>query len=149
MTRSSACLLCVSLSLAGISPMATADEAKKEAIQEDRKRIEGRWRVAELVVNGNVAQEEDARKLMVVNDADGTWKLFSEGKQVSKGLSTIDPTKAPKTIDFSPTEGCDWTRWHRHQWAASRAVESRVPCAGAASEDVACRRSTEGHGNAH
>jgi uncharacterized protein (TIGR03067 family) len=105
MTRLFACLLCTSLSLSAMAPIVTADEAKKAAIREDRKRIEGRWRVAELVVNGNVAKEDDARKLVVVNEADGTWQLFSEGKQVSKGTSTIDPTKDPKTIDFSPTEG--------------------------------------------
>jgi len=49
--------------------------------------------------------EEDARKFTVVNGSDGTWSLLSEGTEISKGTSTIDPLKKPKTIDFTPTEG--------------------------------------------
>jgi uncharacterized protein (TIGR03067 family) len=37
---------------------------------------------------------------MVVNGDDGTWSLRSEGNEVAKGTSTIDPTKNPKTIDL-------------------------------------------------
>ena len=41
----------------------------------------------------------------VVNGDDGTWSVRSEGREISKGTSTFDPTKKPKTIDFTPTEG--------------------------------------------
>jgi uncharacterized protein (TIGR03067 family) len=78
---------------------------KDDAIKKDRKQIEGTWRVVALEANGNKAMEEDVKKLTVVNGADGTWSLVSEGSQISKGTSTIDPTKKPKTIDFTPTEG--------------------------------------------
>lgn len=71
---------------------ATADDAKDEAIKKDRKQIEGTWGIVALEVNGNKAMEEDARKLTVVNGADGTWSLYSEGKEVSKGTSTIAGT---------------------------------------------------------
>lgn len=82
-----------------------ADDAKDEAIKRDRKRIEGTWRIAALEINGNKSKDEDAEKLMVVNGSDGTWRLFSEEKQTSKGTSTFDPTQKPKTIDFTVTEG--------------------------------------------
>jgi len=82
-----------------------ADDAKQEAIERDRRKIEGTWRVVSLKVNGNPAKEEDARKLTVVNGADGTWSVRSEGKEVSRGTSTFDPTQSPKTIDFTPSEG--------------------------------------------
>ena len=88
-----------------IAVVASADDAKNESIQKDRNRIEGTWRVAELVVNGNRAMEDDARRLAVVNGSDGTWSLRSEGREISKGTSCFDPTKMPKTIDFTPTEG--------------------------------------------
>jgi FkbM family methyltransferase len=78
---------------------------KHDAIKKDRKQIEGTWRVVALEVNGNKVLEEDAKKLTVVNGADGTWSLLSEGTEISKGTSTIDPTKKPKTIDFTPTDG--------------------------------------------
>lgn len=90
-----------------VPPTKEAGQAKprEEAIKQDRKRIAGTWRVVALEVNGNKAMEEDARKLTVVNGSDGTWTLFSEGKEISKGTSTFDPTKKPKAIDFTPTKG--------------------------------------------
>lgn len=90
-----------------IAAIASAGEAKDEAIKKDRKQIEGTWRVVILEVNGNKAMEEDAKKLTVVNGADGTWSLLSEDKEISKGTSTIDPMKKPKTIDFTASIGGD------------------------------------------
>ena len=88
-----------------VSAIAAADDSKDDAIKKDRKRIEGTWRIIALEVDGQKAAEEDARRLTVVNGADGTWSLQSEGKEISKGTSTIDPTKQPKTIDFTATDG--------------------------------------------
>jgi uncharacterized protein (TIGR03067 family) len=85
--------------------IATADDAKDEAIKKDRQRIEGTWRIVKLVVNGNPAKEEDTKKITVVNGSDGTWSLLSEGKEVASGTNSFDPTKSPKTIDFTITEG--------------------------------------------
>ncbi len=97
--------LLIGVFLAATALAATADDAKDEAIKKDRQRIEGTWRITELVVNGNPAKEEDARKLTVVNGSDGTWSLRSENKEISKGTSTFDPTQKPKAIDFKPTTG--------------------------------------------
>ncbi len=97
--------LVIGVLLTAIAAIVSAGDTKDDAIKNDRKQIEGTWRVVAVEVNGNKATEEDARKLTVVNGSDGTWSLISEGKQISKGTSTIDPTKKPKTIDFTPTEG--------------------------------------------
>ena len=105
MRRSSVGLFVVGVFLTAITTIAYADDAKDEAIKKDQKLIEGTWRIVALEVNGNKAGEEDARKLSVVNGSDGTWRLLSEGKEISKGTSTIDPTKKPKTLDFTATEG--------------------------------------------
>jgi uncharacterized protein (TIGR03067 family) len=88
-----------------LTTIASADDAEDEAIKKDRKRIQGTWKVTALEVNGNKAKDEDAKKITVVNGSDGTWSVRSEGKEISKGTSTFDPTKKPKTIDFTPTEG--------------------------------------------
>lgn len=85
--------------------LAAADDAKDEAIKKDRQRIEGTWRIAGLTINGNPAKAEDMAKLTVINRADGTWTLRSEGEMVTKGTSELDPTKKPKEIDFTATEG--------------------------------------------
>ncbi|MBI1246814.1 TIGR03067 domain-containing protein [bacterium] len=81
------------------------DGAKDEAIKKDRQQIEGTWRIVQLVINGNPAKEEDARKLIVVNGNDGTWSLRSADDEITKGTSTFDPTQKPKTIDFTPSVG--------------------------------------------
>src|SRR5450631_2311872 len=98
-------ILVVGILLTGIATIAAAGDAKDAAIKKDRKKIEGTWRVVAFEVDGNKGKEEDAKKLTVVNGSDGTWSLHSEDKEMNKGTSTIDPTKKPKTIDFTITEG--------------------------------------------
>jgi uncharacterized protein (TIGR03067 family) len=89
-----------------LTTIASADDAAKdEAVKNDRKRIEGTWTVTALTVNGNKAKDEDAKKITVVNGSDGTWSVRSEGKEISKGTSTFNPTEKPRSIDFTPTEG--------------------------------------------
>ena len=107
MRRSHIGLLVVGALLTAIATIASAGDFKDEAIKKDRKQIQGTWRITALEINGNKSADEDARKLSVVNGSDGTWSLFSEDGGVWKGTSTIDPTKTPKTIDFTPTEGDD------------------------------------------
>ncbi|KAA5545439.1 TIGR03067 domain-containing protein [Roseiconus nitratireducens] len=72
---------------------------------DDFHRLEGTWQVDSLTINGNEAKPEDAHKLTVVNGNDGRWSIRSEGKEISHGTSTLDPTRKPKSIDFKPTEG--------------------------------------------
>ncbi|QDV43179.1 hypothetical protein Enr13x_30340 [Stieleria neptunia] len=84
---------------------ANAEDAQDQAIKKDRKKLQGTWQVTSLVIAGNRAKDEDAKKFTVVNGDDGTWSVRSEGKESSKGTSTISPTVKPKTIDFTATEG--------------------------------------------
>ena len=93
------------LALIAMTAIATAEDAKDEAIKKDRKLIEGTWRVVALEVDGNKAADEDAKKITVVNGPDGTWTLFADGKEIGKGTNSFDPTWKPKTIDFTQTEG--------------------------------------------
>jgi uncharacterized protein (TIGR03067 family) len=96
---------CALLAATLVPLLATADDAKDEAIKKDRKQIEGTWRIVALEVNGMKIDEQEARKLTVVNGSDGTWSLRSEGAELMKGTSTFDPTVKPKVIDFTVTEG--------------------------------------------
>lgn len=86
------------------STISVADDAKDEAIKKDRKQIEGIWRVVSLTVDGNKSKADEATKLTVVNGPDGTWALLADGKELFKGVSSIDPTKKIKTIDFAITD---------------------------------------------
>lgn len=86
------------------TPKANADELQ-DAIKKDRKAIAGTWQAVGLEIDGNPAKPEDAKRLLVVNGDDGSWTLTVDGKEVSKGTSSIDPTKNPKQIDFTPSSG--------------------------------------------
>jgi uncharacterized protein (TIGR03067 family) len=85
----------------------TAGDAKDEALNKERQRYAGTWQVEMLEVDGNKAAEEDAKKITVVNEADGKWAIEVEGKVIARGTSEIDPTKKPKTVDLAVTEGQD------------------------------------------
>lgn len=78
-----------------------------DAIKKDRQLYAGTWQAVSAEANGNKVSEEDAKKIVVINKEDGTWTLEVEGKVVAKGTSKIDPTKKPKTIDLTETEGED------------------------------------------
>lgn len=79
--------------------------AGDDSIEKERKVYQGVWRVVALEVDGKEIPENDAKKLSVINKADGTWIIQSEDKEISSGKSDIDPTKKLKTIDFMPTLG--------------------------------------------
>lgn len=102
MTMHTRLALVAALLLSGI---AAAGNAKDEAIKKDRQLYQGTWQMVSLTLKGNKAQEEDAKKIRVINQADGTGLLEVDGKVVAKATFIIDPTKKPKTIDLTFTEG--------------------------------------------
>lgn len=79
--------------------------AGDDLIEKEWKIYQGTWKVVTFVSDGKEAAENDTKKLTFINNADGTWSVQSEGKEISSGKSDIDPTKKPKTIDFMPTLG--------------------------------------------
>ncbi|MCA9173548.1 MAG: TIGR03067 domain-containing protein [Planctomycetales bacterium] len=57
-----------------------------------------------MVIDGKEADPKSF-DIVVVNGDDGSWLIRVDGKEISKGASTFDATKQPKTIDFTPSEG--------------------------------------------
>ena len=92
-------------SLFVVTSLTAAGDDKDKAIKEDRKEYEGTWQVVSLEVDGNKSAEEDAKKVTVVNEADGKWAIEVEGKIIARGTSQIDPTKKPRAADLTVTEG--------------------------------------------
>jgi uncharacterized protein (TIGR03067 family) len=126
-------VLLVAVTLSALSSQAIADDAKDEAIKKDRQQIAGTWRIVSLEINGNKVADDDAKKLMVVNDAEGNWSLRSEGKEISKGTNSFDPTQKPKTIDFKITEGGGVG--NTHQGVYELGEKSRKLCFAPAGKD--------------
>ena len=105
MTRYALLLALGSGLLLAVTGARAAGDVKDEAIKKERKKFEGTWQVVSLEVGGNKTKEEDAKKITVVNEADGKWAIEAEGKVVARGTSEIDPTKKPKAVDLTVTEG--------------------------------------------
>jgi uncharacterized protein (TIGR03067 family) len=91
--------------LLAVTGLTAAGDDKGETVKEDRKKYEGTWQVVSLEVDGNKTAEDGARKITVVNEADGKWAVEVEGKVIARGTSEIDPTKKPKAVDLTETEG--------------------------------------------
>lgn len=96
--------LCCLLGL-GIVAMAMAEDARNDATKKDRMLLEGTWQAVSLEVNGEKSDPADARKISVINGADGIWSLRSEGQEVARGTNSLDATKSPKTVDLIPLDG--------------------------------------------
>lgn len=83
-------------------PSAAAEQGSP--IAADRERYAGTWRVMSIEANGEVSADE-TRSILVDNRPDGTWTLTVDGREVSRGTSTIDPLAVPKEIDLEITAG--------------------------------------------
>ncbi|HVW37047.1 MAG TPA: TIGR03067 domain-containing protein [Pirellulales bacterium] len=105
MKRSLRFLPAVAFLFVAISSLLAADGAKDEAIKQERMKFFGEWQVVSLELDGNQVKEEDVKKFTVVNGADGTWNIAIEGQIKLQGTSEIDPSKEPKTVDLTVTEG--------------------------------------------
>lgn len=73
---------------------------KEEAIHADRALLAGEWRVVSVEANGNNNADLGLARVTVVNGLDGKWSLLANGKPIAEGMSTIDPTSSPKTIEL-------------------------------------------------
>lgn len=95
--------LAVALSLqAAATEPPSADQSQPAAT--DRERYAGTWRVVSIEANGDVSRE-DQRTILVENRPDGSWILTIDGREVSRGTSTMDPLAVPKEIDLEITAG--------------------------------------------
>jgi uncharacterized protein (TIGR03067 family) len=105
MRRHARLALGIVLLFAVTASLTATGDAKDEAIKKDRKKYQGTWQVVSLEVDGNQADEADAKKITVVNEVDGKWGIEVEGKVIARGTSKIDPTTKPKAVDLTVTEG--------------------------------------------
>ena len=90
-------------------PQAAATEPsqsleQKQPAATDREQYAGTWRVVSIEANGDVSLE-DQRTILVENYPDGSWIFTVDGREVSRGTSTMDPLAVPKEIDLEITAG--------------------------------------------
>ena len=89
------------LSTATLGPAA---EPAADPTVRDRAAYAGTWRVVTIEADGS---EQDARdrRIVVVNHEDGSWTLSVDGRELSSGVSRMDPLATPPEIDLEVTAG--------------------------------------------
>ena len=101
-----ACLVlgCLIIGARPVTPIAAADDAREQAIRDDRELMAGEWRVVSVVRDGRrldrSGMDRSGMVVTVVNGIDGQWHLLSEGLKIAEGFNGIDPTTTPKTLDL-------------------------------------------------
>jgi uncharacterized protein (TIGR03067 family) len=90
----------------GVGWLIAADDAKDDAIKKDRAALKGEWKVVSYELDGKKpVSDEQLDKVKVTIDESGKVTVQADGKTIIEGNTTIDPTKNPKTIDTTFTEG--------------------------------------------
>jgi uncharacterized protein (TIGR03067 family) len=76
-----------------------AEAARREAIAADRKALDGTWTGVTALRDGKkIAEDEVSRiRLTIVGDR----YTLERGDRIDRGISRIDPTSRPKTIDIT------------------------------------------------
>ena len=67
--------------------------------------LRGTWRLVEEFEDGKQMPAEEARKIKLTFDNEGRWKVELDGKIVGEGTAKIDPSRRPRTIDYTFTKG--------------------------------------------
>ncbi|HSE35841.1 MAG TPA: TIGR03067 domain-containing protein [Blastocatellia bacterium] len=77
----------------------------QEDVSRELKNLHGTWQLVEEIDDGKQMPAEEAKKTRLNFDSTARWKVEIDGKVVGEGTATIDPTRKPKTIDYTFTKG--------------------------------------------
>jgi uncharacterized protein (TIGR03067 family) len=95
--------LCCAIGLAayGVSGAAADDKAD---LEKEVKKFQGAWTIESSITGGKEIPPAELKGFIVIFEGDKhTLKMGDEVYQV--GTQKLDPTKSPKTIDVTMTEG--------------------------------------------
>ena len=83
-----------------------ADEnANGEAVAKDLQAFKGTWRLSSKEVNGKKFSEEEIKDVIATADGSGKVTVRRGDQVIGEGTVKLDPTKKPKAIDVTFTEG--------------------------------------------
>jgi uncharacterized protein (TIGR03067 family) len=78
---------------------------REALIDVGRKELTGTWQAVSYALDGDTASDEDMKRIQLSIDAAGKAAVLRDGKVLTAGTTTIDPTKNPMTLDVTYTEG--------------------------------------------
>jgi uncharacterized protein (TIGR03067 family) len=99
-----AVLAIVSLFAGARSPAADGD-ANEAAVAKDLQAFKGSWRLSAKEVDGKKFSEEEIKGVIATADGEGRVSVRRGDKVIGGGAVKLGPTKRPKAIDITFTEG--------------------------------------------
>ena len=74
-------------------------------VSSELNKLRGTWLLVEEIDDGKQMPAEEAKKNKLTFDGEGRWKVEIDGKIVGEGTAKIDPSRKPRTIDYTFTKG--------------------------------------------
>jgi uncharacterized protein (TIGR03067 family) len=78
--------------------LVAADAPKKDAVKDELAKIQGTWRLESGEFNGQKYPDNLVKDVVRTITGD-KYEVTRGGKQAGQGKMTLDPTKAPRTVD--------------------------------------------------
>jgi uncharacterized protein (TIGR03067 family) len=82
-----------------------AVQANEETLNKELQAFTGTWKLISREVNGKKAREQDIKGLLMSHNGTDKFSVRHADKMIAEATFKFDPTKKPRTIDMTFTEG--------------------------------------------
>ena len=105
MRRYGVAVLAIVSLFAGARSQAADGGANEGAVAKDLEAFRGTWRLISKEVDGKKFSDAEIKDVIMTNDGSGRASVRRGDKVLAEGTVKLGPTKSPKTIDVTFTEG--------------------------------------------
>ena len=95
------CLLGVVL----LAALLLAQTPAPREVQTELDKLKGTWSLVNEIEDGKELSPEEARRIKLIFESGGKWKVEVDGKMVGEGTTALNPSKRPKTLEYTFTGG--------------------------------------------
>ena len=105
MRKCSLAVLAIAALFAAVRSQAADGDAKEPAAEKEYQAFKGTWKLASREVDGKKSSDDEIKDVIGTADGLGKFSVRSGDKLIGEGTMKLDPTKKPKAMDVSFTEG--------------------------------------------
>jgi len=105
MRRYGVAVLAIVSLFAGVRSPAADGNANEETVAKELQAFKGTWRLSSKEEDGKKFSEEEIKDIIGTGDGLGKFSVRRGDKVIGEATVKLDPTKKPKRIDVSFTEG--------------------------------------------
>jgi uncharacterized protein (TIGR03067 family) len=98
MNRHAFMVLTAGLLVAGSDP-------REEAAKRELRQLEGTWKIISAEANGKKVPPEELGRYQLLIEPGGRMTALKEGRVTLQGSMALDPTRMPKNLDVTFTQG--------------------------------------------